>query len=131
DADRENAGLARGAGDDRRGARAGAAAHAGRDEYHVRALERGHDLLERLLGGDAADIGPGPCAQAARHAGAELDAALGDALLHRLRVGVANDELAADEVRADHVVDGIAARAADADDGDARLQILLFLGNAE
>ncbi len=131
DADGEDAGLARRPGDDRRGAGAGAAAHAGGDEHHVGAVERLHDLLDRLFGGGAADIGPRAGAEAARRADAELDAALGERLRHRLRVGVADQELAADEVGADHVVDGVAAGAADADHADARLQLVVFPGNAQ
>jgi len=107
-----------------------AAPHAGGDEHHVGAIERAHDFLERLFRGDSTDIGPRARAQAARDADAELDLAVGDRLAHGLRVGVADDELAADQVRADHVVDRIAAGATDADDGDAGLQLLLFLGDA-
>jgi hypothetical protein len=109
----------------------GAAAHAGGDEHHIGAVERLHDLVERLLGGGAAHIGARAGTEAARHADAELDAPLGEVLHHRLRVGVADQELAPDEVRADHVVDGIAARATDADDADTRLHLVLFPGNAQ
>ena len=56
DADGQDAHLARGAGDDRRRAGAGAAAHAGGDEHHVRAGEMIADLLDRLFGGGAADF---------------------------------------------------------------------------
>src|SRR5262249_3695343 len=38
------------------------------------------------------------------------------------RVGVGDDEVAADEAGRDHVVDGVAAGAAAAEDGDPRLQ---------
>src|SRR6185437_15051890 len=131
DADGEDPGFARGAGDDRRRTRPGAAAHAGGDEDHVRAFERGHDLLERLLGGDAADFGPRAGTEAARHADAQLDLAVGERLLHRLRVAVAHHEFATDKVGADHVVDRIAAGATDADHGDARLQFLLFFWDAQ
>ena len=95
DADGEDACLARGARDDRGRARAGAAAHAGGDEHHVRAVERAHDFLERLFGGDAADLGPGARAKSARDADAQLNPPLGERLPHRLRVGVAHDEFAA------------------------------------
>src|SRR5579875_2909939 len=89
--------ASRGPGDDRRRAGAGAAAHAGSDEHHVGALERHHDLVERFFGGDLADIGPRPGAEAACDGDAELNAALGQRLLHRLGVGVADDELATHE----------------------------------
>ena len=48
-------------------------------------------------------------------------------LRQRLRVGVADDEIDAFEVRADHVVDGVAAGAADAEHGDARLATPVLL----
>ena len=53
DADGQNAHLAGDARDDRRGAGAGAAAHAGGDEHHMGAGEMVADLLERFLGGRA------------------------------------------------------------------------------
>src|SRR3546814_18023676 len=44
--------------------------------------------------------------------------------VERLRVGVGDDEIDALDARRDHVCDGIAARAADADHRDARLQLV-------
>ena len=41
----------------------------------------------------------------------------------RLRIGVGDDEVDADEARDDHVVDRVAAGAADAADHDAGLQL--------
>ena len=55
DADGERAELLGELGDDRRGAGAGAAALAGGDEDHVRALERLAQLVAALLGGLVAD----------------------------------------------------------------------------
>ena len=40
----------------------------------------------------------------------------------RLGVGVGDDELAADQAELDHVVDGVAAGAADAEHGDPGLE---------
>jgi hypothetical protein len=54
----------------------------------------------------------------ARDGDAELDAPVGERLAQRLRVGVRNDELHAFERGADHVVDGVSARATDTDDGN-------------
>src|SRR5580704_5780129 len=51
--------------------------------------------------------------------------------MQRLRVGVADDEFAPDQIGADHVVDRVAAGAADPDDGDAGLQLLLVLRDAQ
>ena len=53
----------------------------------------------------------------------ELDALLGAGGLQRLRVGVGDDELGAREPGRDHVVDGVSAGAAHADDGDARSHV--------
>ncbi len=92
------------------------------------AAERLHDLHEGFLGGDATDVRARSRAQASGHADAELDTALAERLLHRLRVGVGNDEIAAHQVGPDHVVDRIAAGAADADDADAGLKLLLLVG---
>ena len=86
------------------------------------------DLLQRLFGGGAADLGPRAGAEALGDGDAELDAAVGERLRQRLRVGVGDDELDALQVGADHVVDGVAAGAADADDGDPRLQLRRRVG---
>src|SRR6185312_6273584 len=45
--------------------------------------------------------------------------------------GVADDKLAADQVRPDHVVDGIPPGAADPDDGNAGLKLLLVPRDAK
>ena len=66
-------------GDDRRGAGAGAAAHAGGDEHHVRAGEMVADLVDRLFGGGAADFGLRAGAEALGDLQAHLDDALGAA----------------------------------------------------
>ena len=111
------------AGDDRRGAGAGAAAHAGGDEHHVRAREMIADFVDHLLGGGAADIGLRAGAEALGDLHAHLDDALGLRHGERLRVGVGDDEVDALEAGRDHVVDGIAAGAADAEHGDPRLEL--------
>ena len=79
-----------------------------------------HDLVQRLKGGIAADLGIGAGAQAVGDVGAELDTALGQGLGQRLGVGVGDDEFDALELGVDHVVDGVAPGAADTDDGDPR-----------
>ena len=121
DADSEDADFARGARDDRRRAGAGAAAHAGGDEHHVRAGEMVADFLERLFGRGASDFGFRAGAEAFGDLQAHLDDALGARRGERLRVGVGDDEIDADQARDDHVVDGVAAGAADAADHDAGL----------
>ena len=108
--------------DHRRGAGAGAAAHAGGDEHHVGAVERLADALAVLERGLAADFGIGAGAQALGDVAAELQhAAWRRGCLERLRVGVGADELDAVDAGADHVGDGVAAAAADADDLDDRV----------
>ena len=131
DADGEDALLARRRGDHGRRTGAGAAAHAGGDEHHVGAVEQLQDLGQRFLGGLAADLGPRARAQALGDGDAELDAPVGERLAERLRVGVGDDELHAFQRGADHVVDGVSARATDTDDGDTRLNLRLLLREAE
>ena len=131
DADGQDALLARRRGDDGRRTGAGAAAHAGGDEHHVGAVEQLQDLRQRLFGRLAADLGPRAGAQALGDGDAELDAAVGQRLAERLRVGVGDDEFHAFQRGADHVVDGVSARATDADDGDARLNLGLRLRETE
>ena len=111
-----------GARDDRRGAGAGAAAHAGGDEHHMRAGEMVADLVHHLLGGGAADFRLRAGAEALGHLHAHLDDALGARQRERLRVGIGDDEIDALQARRDHVVDGVAAGAAHAEYGDPRLQ---------
>ena len=123
DADGEDADFARRARDDRRRAGAGAAAHAGGDEDHVRAGEVIADLVDHFLRRGAADLGLRAGAEPLGHLHAHLDDALGLRHGERLRVGVGHDEIDALETGGDHVVDGIAAGAADAEHGDARLQL--------
>ena len=80
------------------------------------------DLLGRFLGGVHADLGVGARAQPLRDGLAQLDAAVGLGERQVLGVGVGDDELDPFEAGVDHVVDGVAAGAADAEDDDAGLQ---------
>ena len=79
--------------DHRRGAGAGAAAHAGGDEHHVRAVQMIADLVDHLLGGGAADIGLRAGAEPFGDLHAHLDDALGLGHGERLGVGVGDDEV--------------------------------------
>ncbi len=113
--------------DDGRGAGAGAAAHAGRDEDHVRAgdeLLDALDVLERRL---AALLGVGAGAEAARDGRPDGQLGRRGVRVERLRVGVHDDELDALQSEVDHRVDGVAARPADADDLEPRLVGLCFV----
>ena len=122
-ADGQDAALAGALGDDRGRAGAGAAAHAGGDEHHVRAVEMLADLRRAFFGGAHADLGMGAGAQALGHRHAELDAAVGLGELELLSVGVADDELDALQPRLDHVVDRVAAGSADSEHDDPGLEL--------
>ena len=118
DADRERADLAPDLGDDGRAAGSGAAAFAGGDEDHVRALERLLQLVAALLGGGEADPRVRAGAEAARRLRADVDLHVGLRHQERLRVGVHGDELDARDAGLDHPRDRVRAAAADADDLD-------------
>ena len=124
DTDGENAELARGPGDNGCCARAGAAAHAGGNEHHVRAGQMIADLVDGLFRCGAPDIGLRAGAKAAGHLRAHLDDALGLRTGERLRIGIGDDEVDAFEPRLDHVVDGIAAGAADPEHENTRPQLV-------
>ena len=125
-ADGEDPLVAGGAGDDRRRARAGAAAHAGGDEHHVRAVQVIGDLVDRFFGGGAADLRLGAGTETFGDRDAHLDEPFGARGRKRLAVGIGDHELAAQEARADHVVDGVAPGAAHAEHGDFRPEFLDF-----
>jgi hypothetical protein len=112
----EGPGLLGGLGDDRRRAGAGAAAHARGDEHHVGVLHQLAHLVDAFKGGVAADLGIRPGAKALGELAAQLDGVVGQGLLDILGIGVGRDEADAGQARLDHVVDGVAAAAAAADD---------------
>ncbi len=109
--------------DDRRGARARAAAHARGEEQHVRTLDHLDDALTILQRRLTADFRIGAGAETLRHARAELQRTGRPVPLERLRIGVHADELDALDTPLDHVIDGIAAAPAHTDHLDDR-----FLG---
>ena len=122
-ADGEDAHLARGLGDDGCSPGAGAAAHAGGDEHHVGAREMVAKFVDDFLCGGRADVGLGAGAETLGDLGAHLHDALGFRHRQRLRVGVGDDEVDALQPGGDHVVDGIAASATDAEHGNPRFQL--------
>ena len=126
DAHSQNAHLAGDARDDGGRARAGAAAHAGGDEAHMRAHKMIADFLDGLFSSRAADLRLRASAQTFRHLQAHLDDALGLGCGERLGVGVGDDEIDPGEARRDHVVDRVAACAADAAHHDAGLEFPEF-----
>ncbi len=98
------------------------AAHAGGDEAHMGAGQMVADLLDRFFGGGSSDLGLGAGAEAFRDLQAHLDDAFRLGTRQGLGVGIGHDEIDPDETGHDHVVDCIAARAADAAYHDAGLQ---------
>ena len=106
------------------GTGAGAAAHAGGDEDHMGAGKGVEDFRQRLFRASAADIGLGARAQAFGGLRPELDAALALGLGQGLGIGVGDDEFDPFEMGVDHVVDGVAAGAADPQHHDAGPQFL-------
>ena len=122
-AHRQDPQFACGMCDDRRGPRAGAAPHAGRDEAHMRPCQVVDDLLDRFLGGGGPHGRARPGAQTFGNPQPHLDGGIGAALHQRLRVRIGNDEFDTLKVFVDHVVDGIAARTTDTEDRNAGLQL--------
>ncbi len=112
----EGAQLPGDAGHHRRAARARAAAHAGGDEDHVRALQEVLDALLVLERGLLADLGHAAGPQAAGELGADGEPGLGVGVVQGLLVGV--DRRRTDTFFrpiGDHAVDGIGAAPAHAD----------------
>ncbi len=109
--------------DHRRSTRPRAAAHARRDEQHVRAGDVPAQFLDRLFGSRFADLRPRSRAETFGEIDAELNAAFRARRRQRLRVGVRHHELDPGQPGRDHVVDGIAAGAADADHRQSGPQI--------
>ena len=89
----------------------------------MRAGEVVANLVDHFFGGGAADIGLRAGAEPFGHLHAHLDDALGLRHGERLRIGIGDHEIDALQAGGDHVVDGIAAGAADAEHGDARLEL--------
>ena len=78
------------------------------------------DFVDHLFGGGAPDVGLRAGAEPLGHLHAHLDDALGFRHRERLGVGIGDHEIDALQAGADHIVDGIAAGAADTEYGDAR-----------
>ncbi len=82
------------------------------------------DLVEAFFGRGAPDFRVRARAETFGHRDAELDDPLRFAERQSLRVGIGADEIHPVQTRGDHVVDGVAAGAADAENRDAGLQFL-------
>ena len=118
DADGERADLATDLRDDGCATRARASTLTGRDEDHVRALQRFLELVATLLGRGLTDPRVGACTEPPRGARADVDLLVGLRHEKRLRVGVHGDELDARDAGLDHSCHRIRAAAADSDDLD-------------
>ena len=101
----------------RRCAGAGAAAQTGGDEHHMRAAQAVGDALAHLVGRLTTHLGFGTRTEAGL---AQLQQVGSARPLQRLPVGVGDDELDVLHVAPDHVLDGIAAGTAHANDLDHR-----------
>ncbi len=124
--DGERAEFAREIGDHGRRAAAGAAAEAGGDEHHVRAVERFEDFLGVLERRLAADLGIRARAEPLGELRAELQLDGRLRQLQRLQVGIGGDEFDAFHLGADHAVDGVRSAAAHADHFDLRAVLRFF-----
>ena len=99
---------------------AGAAAHAGSDKDHLRALECICDLVLALLGSALADLRVCACAAALGQLGTQLHLGGSVVLGQSLLVRVHCDKFNALQAVADHAVDRVAAAAANTDHLDRR-----------
>ena len=113
--------LARNLCDDRRCTGAGAAAHARGDEHHVGSVEEIDQALAILQRRLAADFGMGAGAEPLGDVGAQLQDGSGRVVLQGLGIGVDTDELDTFDLARHHVLDGVAAAAADPDDANHRV----------
>ena len=95
---------------------AGTATHAGGDEDHVGATEQLGDPLTIFHRGLTTHVRVGTGAEPLGDLAAELQHGLGGDALERLGIGIGADELHPFDAALDHVIDGIAAAATDADD---------------
>ena len=111
----QDAHFARHPCDHRSGACARAAAHAGGDEQHVSAFDRRPDVFNGQFCGFTATLRDAACTQASQ---TELDDAVRIAAAQRLGVGIGTDEFHALNRAVDHVADGVATTATDANNLD-------------
>ncbi len=119
DRDGQDAALARQPADHRRRTRSGPAPHAGGDEHHVRVVQHAQQVVTALFGGGGTDVGLAPRAQPLGQGRAQLQAVGGQRTRQRLGVGVGRDELDPLQAGFDHVVQRVAATAADPQHHDA------------
>ena len=114
-ADRQDPHAAGDPGDDGGGSGAGAAAHACGDEKQIGSFKRLADCVRRLLRGRSADLGLGA---GSKPGGSKRDQDVRVGLVENLLVRVGGNEGDSAALTGDHVLDGIAAAATDANDFD-------------
>ena len=119
----ERVGLPEDAGDDRRGAGARAAAHAGGDEYHVRVAHGVVQLVAALLSRLRAELGVAPDPLAGGEVVPDADAQRDVAVHQRLAVGVEHHVLDAGHPVPEHPGDRVRPAAADSYDLDLRRSV--------
>ncbi len=119
--DRQDATFPGALGDDRRRTCAGAAAHAGGDEHHMRAIEVLGDQIGRFLSRGHPHFRVCAGAQAHGDTDTELNALIGTRKLQLLRVRIGHNKLDAFQSGLDHVVDGITPGAAHPEHHNSRL----------
>ena len=115
--------LTRRTRDDGRSARTRAAAHSGRYEQHMGAVDVRCDLRQSFLGRGLADFWPRARPEAFGQAVSELDLVLCLRSCERLHVGVRDDEFHAAQAGRHHVVDGVTTGAPDADRDNPRFSV--------
>ena len=123
DTNGQDATLLRHAGNNRRGARAGAATHSSGDEHHVGAIKVTIQIVRGFLRRGTPDIGFRPGAKPLRDVRAKLHTAIGLAVRQLLRVGIGDNEIHTLQIEGDHVVDGVGPATAHPDHGNARGEI--------
>lgn len=101
----------------------GTAAHAGGNKDHIGAFKFFFYFFLGFFGGQLTDFRTGSGAETLCGFKAELDFAAGRGMSESLRVGIGNDKVNAFQILRNHIIDGIAAAAADTDDGNPRFQV--------
>ena len=122
--------LTRGLRDDRRSARAGATAHSGGNETHMRPGKLIYNLFDAFLGRSGTNRCPRPGTKTFGHFYTKLNTTFRPALLKGLCVGIGHNEIDALKRLVDHVVHRIAAGTANAENRDTRLEVTL-LGHSQ
>ena len=117
---RQDAEFARDFGDHRRSASAGTTAHAGGDEQQIGAFKHFADAVAIFLGGFTTDARVRAGTETARHFRADLQLQGRTALFQVIAIGVGDDEFDTLDARGRHLVDRVAAAAANADHADHR-----------